>query len=281
MAIENIDLSREIENWKSAVRGEDVRSANVAAFEKIQGTVNDTVQNVNQAAEDSASAAHNAQAAVDSIQTAIDTAAEKAAAAATSATQAAGSQAAADSSKTAAAQSETNAAASAAEARQIAEGFGGFDGTAASVKATDTYGLVVDALGESTAQVLIDAVANKVMNELVAKSQILNNLLATVPGNALDAVQGKNLQDQITQLNGESFIVRDGIRGNDDLNNIVVPGYYQLSSSASNSVANPAFRSTSIVEVITTDSYIVQRQTGPSESKYRFRDSNSNWGAWL
>ena len=203
MAVENIDLNQEIESWKSAVYGKDVRAANVAAFEKIQGTVNDTVQNVNQAAEDSASAAHNAQAAVDSIQTAIDTAAEKAAAAATSATQAAGSQAAADSSKTAAAQSETNAAASAAEARQIAEGFGGFDGTAASVKATDTYGLVVDALGESTAQVLIDAVANKVMNELVAKSQILNNLLATVPGNALDAVQGKNLQDQITQLNGE------------------------------------------------------------------------------
>ena len=203
MAIGNIDLNQEIESWKSAVYGKDVRSANVAAFEKIQGTVNDTVQNVNQAAEDSASAAHNAQAAVDSIQAAIVTATEKAAAAATSATQAAGSQAAADSSKTAAAQSETNAAASAAEARQIAEGFGGFDGTAASVKATDTYGLVVDALGESTAQALIDAVANKVMNELVAKSQILNNLLATVPGNALDAVQGKNLQDQITQLNGE------------------------------------------------------------------------------
>lgn len=205
MAIENIDLSQEIESWKSAVRGKDVRAANVAAFEKIQGTVNDTVQNVNQAAEDSASASHNAQAAVDSIQTAIATATEKAAAAATSATQAAGSQAAAASSKTAAAQSETNAAASAAEARQIAEGFGGFDGTAASVTATDTYGLVVAALGESTTQALIDAIANKVINELVAKSQIINNLLATVPGNALDAVQGKKLMDLYTRLNGEMF----------------------------------------------------------------------------
>ena len=203
MAIENIDLSQEIESWKSAVRGKDVRAANVAAFEKIQGTVNDTVQNVSQAAEDSARAAHNAQAAVDSIQAAIATATEKAAAAATSATQAAGSQAAADSSKTAAAQSETNAAASAAEARQIAEGFGGFDGTAASVTATDTYGLVVAALGESTTQALIDAIANKVINELVAKSQIINNLLATVPGNALDAVQGKKLMDLYTRLNGE------------------------------------------------------------------------------
>lgn len=213
MAIENIDLSQEIESWKSAVRGKDVRAANVAAFEKIQGTVNDTVQNVNQAAEDSASAAHNAQAAVDSIQAAIVTATEKAAAAATSATQAAGSQAAADSSKTAAAQSETNAAASAAEARQIAEGFGGFDGTAASVTATDTYGLVVAALGESTTQALIDAIANKVINELVAKSQIINNLLATVPGNALDAVQGKKLMDLYTRLNGESFGVNPSYPG--------------------------------------------------------------------
>lgn len=212
MAIENIDLSQEIESWKSAVRGKDVRAANVAAFEKIQGTVNDTVQNVNQAAEDSASASHNAQAAVDSIQTAIATATEKAAAAATSATQAAGSQAAADSSKTAAAQSETNAAASAAEARQIAEGFGGFDGTAASVKVTDTYGLVIDALGESTTQALIDAVANKVINELIAKSNIVNNLLATEVGTVLSGALGPiidqrltDLMNKYTQLNGDKF----------------------------------------------------------------------------
>lgn len=210
MAIENIDLSQEIESWKSAVRGKDVRAANVAAFEKIQGTVNDTVQNVNQAAEDSASAAHNAQAAVDSIQAAIVTATEKAAAAATSATQAAGSQAAAASSKTAAEQSETNAAASAAEARQIAEGFGGFDGTAASVKVTDTYGLVIDALGESTTQALIDAVANKVINELIAKSNIVNNLLATEVGTVLSGALGPiidqrltDLMNKYTQLNGE------------------------------------------------------------------------------
>ena len=220
MAIENIDLSQEIESWKSAVRGKDVRAANVAAFEKIQGTVNDTVQNVNQAAEDSASASHNAQAAVDSIQTAIATATEKAAAAATSATQAAGSQAAADSSKTAAAQSETNAAASAAEARQIAEGFGGFDGTAASVTATDTYGLVVAALGESTTQALIDAIANKVINELIAKSNIVNNLLATEVGTVLSGALGPiidqrltDLMNKYTQLNGESFGVNPSYPG--------------------------------------------------------------------
>lgn len=212
-SIENIDLSQEIESWKSAVYGKDVRAANVAAFEKIQGTVNDTVQNVNQAAEDSASAAHNAQAAVDSIQAAIVTATEKAAAAATSATQAAGSQEAADSSKTAAAQSATDAitAKTAAEAaRDATEHIAGFDGTAASVKATDTYGLVVDALGESTTQDLIDAVANKVINELIAKSNIVNNLLATEVGTVLSGALGPiidqrltDLMNKYTQLNGD------------------------------------------------------------------------------
>ena len=282
MAIENVDLSQEIESWKSAVYGKDVRAANVAAFEKIQGTVNDTVQNVNQAAEDSASASHNAQAAVDSIQTAITTATEKAAEAETSANQAAGSQAAADSSKTAAAQSETNAAASAAEARQIAEGFGGFDGTAASVKATDTYGIVVEALGESTAQALIDTIANKVMNELVTKSQILNNLLATVPGNALDAVQGKNLQDQITQLNGDLYKWLNVTRldtGN-DVNDLPSPSLAYSYSTASHA---PFDGISANILTIGIDGYKAQIAFGVSRDSVQVKVRTSYdfvWQGW-
>lgn len=64
MAVDNIDLSGEIKAWKDAAYGKDVRAANVAAFEKIQGTVNDTVQNVNQASKDASSASQNAQKAV-------------------------------------------------------------------------------------------------------------------------------------------------------------------------------------------------------------------------
>ena len=289
MAIENVDLSREIENWKSAVRGEDVRSANVAAFEKIQGTVNDTVQNVNQAAEDSASAAHNAQAAVDSIQAAIVTATEKAAAAATSATQAAGSQAAADSSKTAAAQSETNAAASAAEARQIAEGFGGFDGTAASVKATDTYGLVVDALGESTAQVLIDAVANKVMNELIAKSNIVNNLLATEVGTVLSGALGPiidqrltDLMNKYTQLNGDLYKWLNVTRldtGN-DVNDLPSPSLAYSYSTASHA---PFDGISANILTIGIDGYKAQIAFGVSRDSVQVKVRTSYdfvWRGW-
>lgn len=210
MAVNNIDLSGEIKAWKDAAYGKDVRAANVAAFEKIQGTVNDTVQNVNQASKDASSASQNAQKAVDDIQSAIETATSKASEAAGSATAADTSKKAAASSAAAADNSKTQAAASAAEAKKIAQGLGDFDGTAAKVKATDTYGLVVSALGESTAQALIDAIANKVMNELINKNKIVNNLLATDASTVLAGTQGAALdkrlvaaENAVTKLNSE------------------------------------------------------------------------------
>ena len=210
MAVDNIDLSGEIKAWKDAAYGKDVRAANVAAFEKIQGTVNDTVQNVNQASEDASSASQNAQKAVDDIQSAIETATSKASEAAGSATAADTSKKAAASSAAAADNSKTQAAASAAEAKKIAQGLGDFDGTAAKVKTTDTYGLVVSALGESTAQALIDTIANKVMNELINKNKIVNNLLATDASTVLAGTQGAALdkrlvaaENAVTQLNSD------------------------------------------------------------------------------
>ena len=210
MAVNNIDLSGEIKAWKDAAYGKDVRAANVAAFEKIQGTVNDTVQNVNQASKDASSASQNAQKAVDDIQSAIETATSKASEAAGSATAADTSKKAAASSAAAADNSKTQAAASAAEAKKIAQGLGDFDGTAAKVKTTDTYGMVVEALGESTAQALIDAIANKVMNELINKNKIVNNLLATDASTVLAGTQGAALdkrlvaaENAVTKLNSE------------------------------------------------------------------------------
>ncbi|WP_270224224.1 hypothetical protein [Clostridium fessum] len=84
-------------------------------------------------------------------------------------------------------------------------------GTAAKVKTTDTYGLVVSALGESTAQALIDAIANKVMNELINKNKIVNNLLATDASTVLAGTQGAALdkrlvaaENAVAQLNSEA-----------------------------------------------------------------------------
>ena len=85
-------------------------------------------------------------------------------------------------------------------------------GTAAKVKATDTYGLVVSALGESTAQALIDAIANKVVNELINKNKIVNNLLATDESTVLAGPQGAALgarlkvnEDAVAKLNSDKL----------------------------------------------------------------------------
>lgn len=97
-------------------------------------------------------------------------------------------------------------------------------GTAAKVKATDTYGLVVSALGESTAQALIDAIANKVMNELINKNKIVNNLLATDASTVLAGTQGTALDKRlvaaekaVTQLNSDlKVIYYSALAGTDD-----------------------------------------------------------------
>lgn len=88
-------------------------------------------------------------------------------------------------------------------------------GTAAKVKTTDTYGLVVSALGESTAQALIDAIANKVMNELINKNKIVNNLLATDASTVLAGTQGTALDKRlvaaektVAQLNSDLSVAQ-------------------------------------------------------------------------
>ena len=53
---------------------------------------------------------------------------------------------------------------------------GGFDGTATSVKATDTQGIVVVAGANSNAQAMLDALARKVALELVSNTALTTKL---------------------------------------------------------------------------------------------------------
>lgn len=99
-----------------------------------------------------------------------------------------------------------DAAKSAEEARQAA----GCDGTAASISAVDVQGLVAAAGGNSNVQALINAVADQVINQLVAKGQIVNNLLATEPGSVLDATQGKALKEYYDRLNSDFGDIKTG-----------------------------------------------------------------------
>lgn len=81
------------------------------------------------------------------------------------------------------------------------------------IDATDTSGVLGTAGAEVGAQDLMDAIADRVMTKLVAKNQIVNNLLATVPGNVLDATQGKALKDDVTSLYSDLTKVGEVITG--------------------------------------------------------------------
>ena len=87
-----------------------------------------------------------------------------------------------------------------------------------SVTAEDVQGLVVEAGSETPAQSLINAIADRVANQLVSnsdlqdilsdyilKSAIANNLSITEEGKVLDARQGKALNDAKVSIDGRWF----------------------------------------------------------------------------
>lgn len=75
-----------------------------------------------------------------------------------------------------------------------------------------------------SAQEILDVIADKVANKLLAKNQIINNLLATEVGNVLDATQGKVLMDKISQLNSDLEVEVN------DLTDLLNPDYYDLNT---------------------------------------------------
>lgn len=99
--------------------------------------------------------------------------------------------------------------------------------------ATDTENLAGG--GEVTAQELLDALAEQVANKLLAKSQVVNNLLATVEGNPLDATQGKALKELIDTTNNNlsntaSLYGGTRIPAGSDMHTYLMPGNYYCGS---------------------------------------------------
>ena len=146
----------------------------------------------------------------------------------------------------AASTSAANADASAKRAEEIAEGLGGFDGSASSVSAVDTHNLTGAGAGKkSTVQNLLDVIAQKLVEKVVTSDTfqtvlakyLVNNGLTTETGKfALDAAYGKNLQDQITQQNSNipsiTFTIRPGLRDILDPSN--KSGVYETNSAVLN-----------------------------------------------
>ena len=169
-------------------------------------------------------------------------------------------------------------------------------GTAAKVKATDTYGLVVDALGESTAQALIDAIANKVVNELINKNKIVNNLLATDASTVLAGTQGAALdkrlvaaENAVTQLNSDlkNTISSNGTVINPNIAKSVLTVFNGWDSNAAN--YNSFFKNklSILITVWAWNNTIgnleaerAQCMIHSSKTMYRYYDYNHNWSEW-
>ena len=131
--------------------------------------VDEAVTTANGASQKATKVSEDVQKAITEANTTLQAANAAKVSAQASATASAGSASAASG-------SAADAAASAKAAEDIAAGMGGFDGTATSVKATDTQGLVVAVGADSNAQALLDALAHKVALELVSNTALTTKL---------------------------------------------------------------------------------------------------------
>lgn len=151
--------------------------------------------------------------------------------------------------------------------------------------ATDTENLAGG--GEVTAQELLDALAEQVANKLLAKSQVVNNLLATVEGNPLDATQGKALKELIDTTNNNLSNVQNRFykkTDKTDFNDLTTNGYYYgvLTSNTPDGTTTENW----VVEVQTFDNnplYVFQRVTRVSDKRIftRHREGKTiGWKNW-
>lgn len=200
--------SSRVEAEKIRQENESARLKNEAEWQK-QGEAAveaaKTATTAQNAASDSAEAASGS---AETASSAAQTATAAQSAASTSAEEAAGSAEAASSAAQTATQKASEASSSASAAasdanvvKGLIQGLGGFDGKASSVSAVDLLGLLGKENATSTVQALIDVIADKVLNQLLLRSNVVNNALTTEEGYALDARMGKSLQDQITAQN--------------------------------------------------------------------------------
>ncbi len=197
-----------VEAAKTATAAQSAASASAKAAAGSAGTAGSAAQTATEAASAASASAEAASGSAETASSAAQTATAAQSAASTSAEAAAGSAETASSAAQTATQkaSEASSSASAAasdanEVKELIQGLGGFNGKASSVSAVDSLGLLGTENATSTVQALIDVIADKVLNQLLSRSNVVNNALTTEEGYALDARMGKSLQDQITAQN--------------------------------------------------------------------------------
>jgi hypothetical protein len=240
------DISKEINDFRAAVYGRDVRESMISLAEKVNEEVDTNTTHVDEAVTTANGASQKATKASEEVQKAIteaNTTLQEANAAKVSAqesaTASAGSASAAAGSASAASGSAANAAASAKAVEDIAAGLGGFDGTATSVKATDTQGIVVAAGADSNAQALLDALARKVALELVSNTALTTKLADYLK--KTDIVQTESTATNKVPSSAYLKQVKDSIDSNLDITNQIAEvensnAYIQQSGNGTRSV---------------------------------------------
>ena len=197
-----------VEAAKTATAAQSAASASAKAAAGSAGTAGSAAQTATEAASVASASAEAAAGSAGTASSAAQTATTAQSAASTSAEAASGSAETASSAAQTATQKASEASSSASAAasdanvvKGLIQGLGGFDGKASSVSAVDLLGLLGTENAKSTVQALIDVIADKVLNQLLSRSNVVNNALTTEEGYALDARMGKSLQDQITAQN--------------------------------------------------------------------------------
>ena len=102
-----------------------------------------------------------------------------------------------------------------------------------AINATDTYGVLGEVGAQVSSQALVDYLADSVMNKLIAKTQIVNDLTTQDNDKVLSALQGYNLKQITDKLNSNLFPYFK-INTTTDLNTLTTEGIYTIISSYAN-----------------------------------------------
>ena len=325
----NATLETATEKAATATRAADTATTKASEASSSATSAGQSAATATQKAETATTKAAEASDSAASASQSATTATQKAETATTKAGEADASATSAGQSATIATQKAevaTTKAAEAAASAERAQQAAGCDGTAQSISAIDTQGLLTEIGGNSNAQALLDELALRVATQLVsntaftaellkyvAKSQIVNNLLATETGNVLDAVQGKALVDMIGNTadlpGGAADIVSAIVTQNSnfdkyyslsdaiqipsgaDLNNYTDFGNYVSSAaSISSTLQNcPALNGGFVlhVERVTgaTDGTFLKQRIIYNEAKslefWRVKTGKESWSSWV
>ena len=278
-----------VEAAKTATAAQSAASASAEAAAGSAGTAGSAAQTATKAASVASASAEAASGSAEAASSAAQTATAAQSAASTSAEAAAGSAEAASSAAQTATQKASEASSSASAAasdanvvKGLIQGLGGFNGKASSVSAVDLLGLLGKENATSTVQALIDVIADKVLNQLLLRSNVVNNALTTEEGYALDARMGKSLQDQITAQNsnlGSTY----GYISDLDVPDVIL-GVYDVNSANSPYKKGLTQATAGIVLSVYNTNSVYNSQLALSAGNEKFyirQKGNNTWGEWM